>query len=596
MKTLLTGYPSIDKPQNRNAKFFEKNPIIPNLNIYSIITLLSNFYKKRIAIDCLELEVSYEKMGQDAKIISLALKELGIKKGAIVAISMPNFYQAMATFLACNRIGAITTFLNPAMSFQEITDYLNEYETPVYINFSASDDLNKKIIDKTKVRSIITLDKKNVCSLDLSKDYHITSKSSTIDFNSLGSISKFQKQKFEPKHKASEEALILYTSGTTGKPKSVVLTNENIIASGIYLKNSSQLSQNKDKRTLVCVPFAYPYGFATSGLMTLMSGKTAILAPDISGQTLSYYLKKNPNIIFGSPALLELIMRYTPEGQDLSSLTYFISGGDFLSISQNKRGKEFFKKHGANVEIGNGSGNAETVSSGTNPMGIKSKPETAGKILVGTEAIILAPDDIEKIENGLDANLFQEKKYHEEGVLCVAGKHVFKNYFNQPELTKKAKFVRNGITYFITGTLGFIDDEGYFTLTGRQSRFYITASLNKVYCDHVQNAICLFECVKDCAVVKTPDEKNLYVNTAFIVLDEKFKNIDQATIKDYILQQCQTQSQLKKFEIPTYIEIVDFLPRKQGTDKIDYGALEKISEGNIPLSKKLTNRPLDSID
>ena len=101
---------------------------------------------------------------------------------------------------------------------------------------------------------------------------------------------------------------------------------------------------------------------------------------------------------------------------------------------------------------------------------------------------------------------------------------------------------------------------------------------------------------RDCAVVKTPDEKNLYVNTAFIVLDEKFKNIDQATIKDYILQQCQTQSQLKKFEIPTYIEIVDFLPRKQGTDKIDYGALEKISEGNIPLSKKLTNRPLDSID
>ena len=144
--------------------------------------------------------------------------------------------------------------------------------------------------------------------------------------------------------------------------------------------------------------------------------KEAILAPDISKDTISYYYSKNPNIVFGSPALLDLTIKNIPNNQDLSSVTHFISGGDFLTPQHAKRGNDFFEQHGATVEIGNGSGNAETVSSGTTPIGVPLRPETAGKILVGSKVMIVDPDTME------------EKKYGEEGMLCVSGKHVFKEY------------------------------------------------------------------------------------------------------------------------------------------------------------------------
>ena len=130
--------------------------------------------------------------------------------------------------------------------------------------------------------------------------------------------------------------------------------------------------------------------------MSFLSGRTAILATDMSKDTISEYLSKNPNMIFGSPALLELIMKNIPSNQDLSSVNTFISGGDYLTPEANLRGIQFFKEHGSNVEIGNGSGNAETVSCGTNPVGIKIRPETAGKILAGTEAIIVDPETLKE--------------------------------------------------------------------------------------------------------------------------------------------------------------------------------------------------------
>lgn len=580
----LSGYASIDNPQAIGASFLEKHPIMPNTNIYTIIKLLSSFYLNKPAIDCVDLKASYRDLINDSATISLALKELGVQKGNIVSISMPNFYQAVAMFLACNRIGAVTTFLDFSASQKEISDYLNLFESPIFINYDKNDDYNKQIKDSTKVQYIITLDKKNVNSLYINNNYHITSSDNTIDFNSLGSIAKFKKGKFESFHSSKEDALILFTSGSTGKPKSVVLTNKNIMAAEIYAKNTSHTENIELSKTLICVPFSYPYGFITSALTTLLWGKEAILAPDISKDTISYYYSKEPNMIFGSPALLDLTIANIPRKQDLSFVTHFVSGGDFLTPSHMERGLEFFEKHGATVEIGNGYGNAETVSCGSTPVGLPIKKGSAGKILVGSKAMIIEPDNLE------------EKKYGEEGELYIAGDHVFKEYYQEPELTKKSKIQIGKTEYYKTGTLGYIEEDGYFTVTGRQSRFYIMSSLNKVYCDNVQNIISTFDCVRDCAVVKVPDDEYLFVNKAYVVLDDGFV-YDNETL-DYIsnlfLLPSKTADnrtvQLKKYEIPTYLEIVDSLPRKVGSDKIDYHFLEEDAIQKVSKSKKILLR------
>lgn len=586
MRKEKSDYPSLDRPQDKGYSYLKKHPIIPDMSVYNAIRTINFFYKKKEAIDCLDLNVSYEQLFEDSITISRALKELNVKKGQIVAVSMPNLYQAVASFLACNRIGVVTTFLNPGASEEEISEYLNIFESPVFINYDTTIEENLRYKNKTNVRYIITLNKRNTSNLLLNSDYRLMKSDELIDFNCLGTIAEFKKKGLSSNN-AKDNSLILFTSGSTGKQKSVVLTNENILAAGTYLKNSSKVKSLSGDRTLVCVPFMYPYGFSTSTLMTLMSNKTAILAPNMSKDTIEYYLNKKPNVIFGSPALLDLIMRNVPENHDLSSITTFVSGGDFLTPSHSKNGQNFFESHGAkNVEMGNGSGNAETVSCGTNPIGIKIRPETVGKILVGTDAIIVDPQTME------------EKKYNEEGLLCVSGKHVFKEYYKEPEKTKDAKFERAGKTYFKTGTMGYIDPDGYFTLTGRESRFYIISTLNKVYCDHVQTIISNLKDVEECSIVKVPDEDMLYVNKAYIVLNknacelelEKEKLIEQ--FKHPIVNSVGEMEQLKWYEIPTYIEFVKELPRRSGTEKIDYPLLE---EDAIKKLENQTDKPKQMI-
>lgn len=590
MKKELTGNPYLDEPWQNDKSVFKTNPYIPNLNVYSTIKLINQFYGKKTAIDCLDLQVNYKTMLDDAVTISLAFKELGIKKGDIVGVCMPNLYQAVAVFFACNRIGAVTTFINSSATDKELCDYLNLYESKVLVNYDSSVEKNKELKKNTKLEYIVTLDKKNTSNISLNNEYRIIGDDSYINYNGLREISKYQKKTFE-NIKGNDDALILYTSGTTGQPKSVVLTNKNIVAAGVYNKNSclNTSSIMAGKKTLVCVPFTYPYGFCTSTILSLLSSKTTILGPNLSKDTIGYYMKKNPNIIMGSPALLELIMKNIPKEQDLSSVTTFVSGGDFLTPQNASRGIKFFVEHGAkNIEISNGSGNAETVSCGTSQTGIRVKPETAGKPLTGVSCMIVDPTTME------------QKNIGEEGMLCVCGEHVFKEYYKDPKRTQEAKFKYDGKTFFKTGTMGFIDQEGYFHLTGRLSRFYILSTLNKVYLDHVQSIISSFDCIKECAAVKVPDDDMLYVNKIYVELDDKYKNLSKEKVLDYIRNLCfasdksfdSETEQLMWYEIPKYIEIVDSLPRKIGTEKIDYNYLEqdaaekKVKKLNMPLNRK----------
>ena len=577
----LTGYPSIDNIHNREYSFSSKHPFIPNMSIYNAINYLSAFYRKEEAIDCLDLTVSYEQMLNDAVTLSKTFKELGIKKGDIISVSMPNYYQGVITYLAASRIGAVTTFINSMSSIEEVLGYLNEFESTLFINYDKDSEYNKRIKCQSKVKNIITLNKNEINNKNYNKI--ITNNNGYNDdltFNDIGSIAKYYKNPIYTMYGGKENSLILFTSGSTGNPKSVVLTNENILASGIYMKNTGKIKSKVGERCLVCVPFTYPYGFATSTVMSLICGRVAILAPDLSKDNIRYYLSKQPNYVFGSPALLELIKRNIQENDDLSSIHTFVSGGDFLSPTQNEEGVNFFKKHNADTLICNGSGNAETVGTNTMAVGSVNRPDTVGRVLVGTKAIVVNP------------NTMEELKYNEEGMLCISGKHVFKGYYKDEEKTNETKFVYKNIEYYKTGNIGILDQDGYFTLTGRSSRYYIRSDLNKVYLEHIQNVVSLIDVVESCCVVQKPDKDLLFTNVAYVVLKDGIMPTKE--ISDYIIDKCSKPIvnpitkdviQLKPFEIPETVEFLEELPRTKA-DKVDYRLLEELAKKDIKVKKK----------
>lgn len=582
MKIELTGYPSIDKPQSKNASFFEKNPIIPSIDIITILKLLSRKHRNLPAIDCNDLHATYQQLLDDSHLVYRAFKKLGVKKGDIVTISLPSNYQAIVSFLALNELGAVTTYIDTYSGSDEVTNYIKMYQSPLLINCDRSQEENQEIKEKSGVKCIVTLKSSAADSREFNLDYHAIKSDVFIDFHTLGSIAAMQKDGFHLPNKGNDNAMILYTSGSTGQPKAVVLTNKNILSAQMYAGNTSHTENITGTKTMTCVPLRYPYGMVTSLLTSLLWGKEIIMTPDWDSDTVDYYFDKRPNIVFGSPAILELTMRFLKKETDLSQVSHFISGGDFLTLEHARRGHDFFEKHNnTNVEIGNGCGNAETVSIGSTPVGVPLKQSTAGKILVGTTPLIIDKEisdetPIEKPE------LLQEKKYYEVGELCLAGDYVFKEYFGESEKTACAKFRRNGKTFFRTGTLGFIDEEGYFTPTDRKSRFYIRSTGHKVYLDNVQRIIGMSDKrIVDCAAVKLPDENELFVAKAFLVMEdgtvttEQLKAEIMEKLRKPIIANGKTE-QLKEYEVPVEIAFIERLPRVAGTEKVDYQALEQM--------------------
>lgn len=565
-----TGYPSTDRLHEQGHVFWEKHPIIPGISIYYMMRAANIVYGERTAINCLDLKLTYKKLFEISKTISKAFKEIGIKENDIIPVFMPNYAQAVAIFLAANRIGATVSFLNPGCTDTEIKYYINLFESKLFINYDKTIEYNKEMMKGTGLKQIITLEQRDLNKSAFEPDLtHKIGNSDFISFNELELIANQYKYPFRTMYGKDQNALILFTSGSTGTPKSVVLTNQNVIASGIYMKNTGRIKAKEGEKCLVCVPFGYPYGFSTSALMTLLCGREAILAPNLDHTNVNDALRKNPNYIFGSPAVLEMMKRATEEELDLSSVHSFVSGGDFLTPEEAERGIEFFKQHRADTEFYNGSGNAESVATNTMAVGSKIKRTTVGKPLVGSTAIVIDPET------------YEEKKYGEEGILCISGKHIFKEYYKEPELTKKAKLEYEGEIYLVTGAMGFLDKEGYFTMTGRKSRFKILSDGNKLYPEHLKQFLSKVECVEKCAAVAKPNEDTLWESKAYVVLKpgyEKTKELEMQIIEELkkMVEKSEnenTNNLLKTFEIPKSITFIDEIPLLP-SDKEDYNLLE----------------------
>ncbi len=573
-------YPS-SMYHERNEKFTHRHPIIPSVNFYNVLKIMSLNNRSKIAVNCLNLEVAYQKLIDDAFMFSKAFKELGIKKGDIISISLTNVYHAIASFCAANRLGAVVTFLNPQSTIEQEIYYLNEFKSPLFIHLNKGNDYNENLRKKTNIQNIINLDSSDITKMDFYSSQN-TGYRKDISFRELGFISEYQKGKKFSLGSGKDDALILFTSGTTGIPKSVVITNENILASGIYMKNSSHIEVDETTKSLVVVPFSYPYGFCTSTLMSLLCGMQVILAPTLNNDNIKYYYAKNPNYVFGSPAFLELTKRNIPQGQDLSKTKVFISGGDFLFDKEIKEAQQFFAEHNAQVEICNGSGNAESVGASTNSVGIPYRAGTVGKVLTGTKPIVIDPDTKEELA------------YGKEGELCISGKHIFREYYNAKTLTEAAKFRYHNREYIHTGMMGILDEDGYFTITGRASRFYINGDLNKIYLERVQKIISLIKGVESCIAVPKPDSENLYTCKVYIVPTKEVTDMESfiTYLKDCFTKQMVDINgevvQLKPFEIPTSIELIEKLPRSaEKGDKIDIAYLEQKAKEEALMELKL---------
>ena len=365
--------------------------------------------------------------------------------------------------------------------------------------------------------------------------------------------------------KGDDSAAILFSGGTTGTSKGILLTNLNfnalamqtIAASGCFAAGDTMIS---------VMPVFHGFGLGVGIHTMLSSGGRCVLVPRLNVAEFPGLFKKyRPNYMAGVPTLFEAMMRNEEmKKTDLSSLKGLFSGGDSLSVELKKKIDAFLKDRGAKIQVREGYGTTECVTASClTPI------DYYGEGSIG----IPFPDTYYKI---VVPNTNEEAKPKEMGEICISGPTLMKEYINNPKETSQTLRVHeDGVTYLHTGDLGYMDEDGFIYFVQRLKRMIVTSGYN-VYPSQIENVIDAHEAVMFSTVIGVKDDLRMQKVKAFIVLKDGFTLTDE--IRESIKAHC--EKNIAKYALPREYEFRSSLP-KTLVGKVAYRELEKEEEEKL---------------
>lgn len=326
-----------------------------------------------------------------------------------------------------------------------------------------------------------------------------------------------------------DPALYLYTSGTTGRPKGVILTHDNLIAN---VESCQRAGEFDDRDGFLCLlPFFHTYAITGTLLLPLLNGSRVVLVDRFQpAKVLGLIQEHRISVFLAIPSMYRLLAA-TDGDFDLSSVRFPISGGEPLPVAI----AEAFERR-FNVPIFEGYGQTEAAPVVTLNTPGNRKLGTIGRALPGVEVAIW-DDQNRQLPTG------------ETGELMVRGRNVMQGYHHLPEET--ARTLTGG--WLHTGDLGRLDEDGYVTITGRKKDLIISAGEN-IYPREIEETLCLHPKVREVAVIGVKDETRGEVPKAFVIAR------DGVTVEEKELRAF-CREQLANYKIPKYFEIVPDLPR-----------------------------------
>ena len=361
------------------------------------------------------------------------------------------------------------------------------------------------------------------------------------------------------RHAAKEGASILYSGGTTGVTKGILLSNLNFNALARQTIAANPMFRPGDTM-LAIMPMFHGFGLGISIHTVLAQGARCILVPRFTPRTYAELIAKHkPNFIAGVPTLYEALLRLDGlEKLDLSCLKGVFSGGDSLTVELKKRFDKFLKDHKATIEVREGYGTTECVTASCLTPYHMSREGSIG---------IPFPDTYYKI---VKVGTTEELPYGQEGEICLAGPSVMIEYCNQPEETANTlRKHADGLTWVHTGDLGTMDADGFIYFRQRIKRMIVTAGYN-VYPSQMENILDAHESVHVSCVIGVRDPYKMRKVKAFIVLKPGIEPSEE--VKQAILDYC--AKHVAKYALPYDIEFRPELP-KTLVGKVAYRILEE---------------------
>ena len=537
-------------------------------SMFEMVEQMAEKYPNSIAFDFMGRSTTYQKMADGIRKCAKALKTIGIRENDRVTIALPNCPQAIYMFYAVNLVGAVANMIHPLSAEKEIEFYLNESESVTAITLDRFYGKFEAIRHNSKLTNIIIASVKDELSKPIRAGYMLTEgrkiqkipqDAPIIRWKDFIKLSGCCFYNYKVHKKADDAAVILYSGGTTGTTKGIVLTNRNFNALGHQVIEANPFVAGD--RMLAAMPLFHGFGLGVCIHAMLSHGGRCVLVPRFTAKSYRNLISKYKcNFIAGVPTLYEAIMRLPDKKRaDFSKLKGVFSGGDSLSAGLADRFNEFLKAHKCTVKIREGYGTTETVNACCLMPEHIFKKGSIGVPLPDTYIKIVKPDtDI-------------ELPYGEEGEILISGPTVMQGYLNNPEETAKTMRTHaDGRVWVYTGDLGAMDNEGFLYFHGRAKRMIVTSGYN-VYPLQIETIFNSHKFVNSSCVVGVPDEYKMHRVKAFIRLEAGIASNDKT--KAEILEYC--RKNIAKYAMPSEIEFIDELPKTK-IGKIDYRKLETV--------------------
>ena len=548
-----------DKPW---LKYYDRMPEhidYYNGSMYDMLLETAENYPNLVALEYFDIKYSFKEFIKKIDEVAISLKKYNVVENECVTICMPNIPEAIFLIYAVNKIGAICNIIHPLSTLNDIKNAIDQTNSSIVfitdVTYDTIKDLNIENLIVCDVSNSMNGIMKALYNLKNKKEYN----EDVIRWNEFLRKSDNRYMKTHVSREKNSPAVIIYSGGTTGKSKGIILSNLcfNSIASHSEVICKEAKAGNS---MLSALPIFHGFGLAVGIHAPLVLGLKCILVPKININKINRLIKnKKPTILPAIPSMLNAIINNRFMGpKSFKSVKIILSGGDYLSDELRDKTEKFFNKSGSGVliQIGYGLSEATAFVSATNEC-----MKDINNIGVPN------PDNIIKI---FEPYTDVEKEYGDIGEICVKGPSLMLGYINQDEETANVlKTHFDGDVWLHTGDLGYMSEDGILHYTSRLKRMIISNGYN-IYPLELEEIINKCKYVNSSTVVGIKHKVKQEVPKAVIVLKKEYKLTKE--IEKEIKEYC--KNNIAKYAIPYEYEFRSSLPTTK-IGKIDYRSLEQ---------------------
>ena len=544
----------------------EKNYKFLDISMYDLLKKNNYNREKKIAINYFDNKMTFATFFNEIEKVAKAFSSIGVKEEDVVTLIMPNTPECVIAVLALNKIGAIANMVHPLSAEEEIKFFINDTNSKVILTIDICAEKIMNIIEQTEVYKVIITSASDSMPFLLGLGYEILEGWKIPRPKSDGfymSYKEFIRNGFNTvqqeikKYGKDQRAVIMHSGGTTGTPKSIVLTNGNFTSLALQIGMKFRF---ESEIVLGILPTFHSFGLGVTIYGPLAMGFEVVLIPKFNIKEFPKMLSKyKPTIIPGVPTLFEAMLKAKKMNKNnISQIKFLISGGDDLSDALADDIVSFLRKNGSFGKLEKGYGLTESCAAVIATLDVEDKHSNIGIPFPGNDVCFVKPNTIEEVEVG------------EEGEICISGPTIMEGYLNNEEENKTTLQLHDdGKIWLHTGDLGKVDENGIIHYIQRLKRMIISSGFN-VYPAQIEKVLKTDSRIDNCVVVGQPHPYKVEVPVAYIVLKKDVKK--DSKLKKELKALC--VKNLARHSIPSKFEFKDELP-KTLIGKIDFKSLQK---------------------